>query len=109
MRENRKNGISWRILGRRLGVNHATICRFAKSKGKWKPKDLGIQKKLGILKVKKKAPKPITRMLSQRMENDLINALQNKTPLPNISTRITLSYRESEWWISTKPIKAGAQ
>lgn len=66
LRANRKSDVSWRCIsksGYRLdgievkpGINHATLCRFAKAKGTWIP-NIETQKLLGIYKERKPYPK----------------------------------------------------
>src|SRR5689334_9714286 len=91
LRENRKNERSWRTIAREdydNKVNPSTLCRFAISRGKWKPKDKAIQARLGILKKRKVQPKMITKTISKRTENELIESLRNRTPMKEQS-RIT--------------------
>jgi hypothetical protein len=51
LKENR-SGATWRDLSERYGVNHATLNRIAKSRGRWIPKDETILKKLELLTVR---------------------------------------------------------
>ena len=48
LRENQA-GAAWREIGERLGVNYATVSRFANSRGEWVPKDEVILERLGLL------------------------------------------------------------
>lgn len=109
LRENRKNGTSWRTLGKRMGVNHATLCRFAKSKGRWRPKDKTIQAKLGILKARKVQPKMITKIVNDKTGNELIKAFTERAPMKGSHSRVVLAFKENEWWISVRPAKAGTR
>lgn len=55
---NKKNGVSWRKMARHgyaneqimilPGCSHGVIYKFAQSRGKWIPRDIELQKKLGI-------------------------------------------------------------
>ena len=98
---NREHPVSWRALERRTGVNHGTLCRFAKSKGHWIPKSEEIQSRLGILKVKKVQPK----MISEQTENELIDALRNRQPMKDVDPRIVLAFKKLGW---LKPMKMKA-
>jgi hypothetical protein len=87
LRANRKNDISWRTMERDgyregdivilPGVNNTTICRFAKSKGTWQPKDIEILKRLGLHIEKQPRPKSIWDMPT----DELRAALDNRQPL----------------------------
>jgi hypothetical protein len=58
LRRNR-SGTSYRELGREYKVKAGTLCRFAKSKGEYLPKDKSILKALGLVHPEKpKQPKP---------------------------------------------------
>lgn len=86
LRANRKNGISWREISKRgyheddvhiqAGINHATLCRFAKAKGAWLPADVEILKRLGQHHEKQPRPKMIWDMSA----NELLHALNNRQP-----------------------------
>lgn len=98
LRANRKNGVSWRTIEKHgyteddvavlPGVNNTTICRFAKSKGAWLPKDPDILKRLGLYVDKPQRPKMIADMSSE----ELLAALNNRKPL--IATYSQAAMRE---------------
>ena len=87
LRANRKNGVSWRQISKHgyhaedvnilPGINHATICRFAKSKGTWIPASIDLQKALGIYRERHQPAKLIADMSS----SELLAALDNRKPL----------------------------
>ena len=87
LRANRKNGISWRTIEHNgyacedikvlPGVSHGTLCRFAKSKGKWIPASIELQRALGIYRERKQSPK----MIADKSLDELLYCLQHRTPL----------------------------
>jgi hypothetical protein len=86
LRANRKKGVSWRHIEKngyaeddvivKSGINNTTICRFAKSKGAWRPKDIEILKLLGLYHEKPLRPKTISDMSSI----ELLYCLNNRKP-----------------------------
>ena len=84
-RANRKNGVSWRTMERAgyqaddiiilPGINATTLCRVAKSKGTWLPKDIEILKKLGLYHEKQPRPKSIWDLSSA----ELLHCLTHRT------------------------------
>lgn len=85
-RANRKNGFSWREIEKHgyqddevvilPGVNATTLCRVAKSKGTWLPKDIAILKLLGLHHEKQPRPKSIWDMSA----DELLHSLQHRQP-----------------------------
>jgi len=85
LRANRKLGFSWRQIEKHgyqdndvvilPGVNNTTICRFAKSKGTWLPKDKEILKLLGLYHEKQPRPKSIWDMSAV----ELLHSLKHRT------------------------------
>jgi hypothetical protein len=96
LRANRKNGISWRQIEKhgyvedgiiiKPGINNTTICRFAKSKGAWMPKDIEILKLLGLHHEKQPRPK----MISEMSANELLYCLDNRQPFKPTMTQTQL-------------------
>jgi len=86
LRANRKLGLSWPVLSRegysegdiviKPGVNQTTLCRVAKSKGTWLPKDIEILKLLGLYQEKQPRPKPIWDMSAV----ELLYSLKHRQP-----------------------------
>lgn len=84
LRANRKNDVSWRMMEKHgyqegdvvvlPGVNNTTLCRFAKSKGTWMPKDIEILKLLGLHHEKQPRRKSIWDMSA----NELLYALNHR-------------------------------
>lgn len=73
LRENRKNGRSWRVIAHedyRDQIHNATLCRFALSKGEWFPKDKELQIVLGIRK--QRPPRPKQKTVMQMNKKELI-------------------------------------
>jgi hypothetical protein len=83
-RANRKDNKSWPCLSREgleaddikvlPGIAAGTLCRIAKSKGAWLPKDIEILKLLGLHHEKQPRPKSIWDMSA----NELLHALNNR-------------------------------
>jgi len=96
LRANRKNGVSWRTIEKygysedniivKPGINNTTICRFAKSKGTWLPKDIEILKLLGLHHEKQPRPK----MISEMPSNELRYCLNNREPMKPTMTQQAL-------------------
>lgn len=96
LRENRKNGVSWRTFEKcgyegevviLPGISAGTLCRFAKSKGAWLPKDPDILKRLGLYVEKPQRPKMIADMSS----DELLAALNNRQPLIATHTKAAMN------------------
>jgi hypothetical protein len=85
-RANRKKDLSWRDIERhgyqaddiiiKPGINATTLCRVAKSKGTWLPKDIEILKLLGLHHEKQPRPKSIWDMSA----NELLHSLKHRQP-----------------------------
>lgn len=85
-RANRKFDISWRTIERdgyqveditiKPGINATTLCRVAKSKGEWLPKDIEILKLLGLYQEKQPRPKSIWDMSAV----ELLHSLNHRQP-----------------------------
>ena len=83
-RANRKLGFSWREIEKHgyqdddivilPGINATTLCRVAKSKGTWLPKDIEILKLLGLYHEKLPRPKSIWDMSA----GELLYALDHR-------------------------------
>lgn len=85
LRENRKNGRSWRVIARedyQDKIHNATLCRFALSKGEWFPKDKELQIVLGIRKQSKPRPKQKTMM--QMNKSELIQHITKRAEKMNL-------------------------
>lgn len=86
LRANLKNDISWRLISKigyhkddvivLPGIAPGTLCRFAKSNGEWKPKNIEIQKLLGIYHY------PRFKHISEMSTKELLYALSNRQPMP---------------------------
>ena len=95
-RANRKFYISWRAIERdgyrvddiviKPGINNTTLCRFAKSKGAWLPKDIEILKLLGLHHEKQPRPKSIWDMSA----HELLYSLKHRQPMTNTLTQKAL-------------------
>jgi hypothetical protein len=99
LRANRKMGFSWRQIEKhgyqedgiviKPGVNNTTLCRFAKSKGAWLPKDIEILKLLGLHHEKQPRPKSIWDMSSTELQY----ALKHRRPyIPTMTQKQLREY-----------------
>jgi len=87
LRANRKSGISWRHISQHgyisadvvvePGINHGTICRFAKARGSWIPAGVELQKAFGIYRERKQPAKTLIDM----SRDELLYVLNNRKPL----------------------------
>ena len=85
LRANRKDGVSWREISKHgyrndeinilPGLNHATLNKFAISKGAWLPTDTEKLKKLGLYQEKQPRPKSIWDLSSA----ELLHCLTHRT------------------------------
>lgn len=85
-RANRKDNKSWPCLSREgleaddvkvlPGIAAGTLCRVAKSKGTWLPKDIEIIKLLGLYQEKQPRPKSIWDMSAV----ELLHSLNHRQP-----------------------------
>lgn len=83
LRENRRNGRSWRRIAREDYQNKVapgTLNRFAKSKGEWLPKDRNILIAMGIKKPR--TTRPIIKDLLDETEEAIIAAFENRYAMP---------------------------
>lgn len=97
LRANRKNGVSWRTIEKHgyteddivilAGVNATTLCRFAKSRSAWQPKDPAILKLLGLHVEKPQRPK----MIADMSNEELLAALNNRQPLIATHTKAAMN------------------
>lgn len=79
LRENRKNGRSWRAIAREdfnNTVNITTLCRFAITKATWMPKDKSILLALGL--IKPRAPRPKQKTIPQMKDRELLEYCQRR-------------------------------
>jgi hypothetical protein len=84
LRENRKNGRSWRVIAREDysdRVNYATLNRFANSKGTWIPKDEHILIALGLITPRRQQPKTIFDMSVE----ELLTAIRDREAMPPVT------------------------
>jgi len=84
---NLKDSVSWRQISKyglreddvqiQSGIAPGTLCRFAKAKGTWQPKDIKIQKLLGIY-----CPKyPRWKYIQEMSRKELFWCLNNRQPM----------------------------
>lgn len=81
LRENRKNGRSWRVIAHEDyhdAINYATLNRIALSKGAWLPKDETILMALGLITPRR----PHSKDLFDWTDDELRCALLNRQPMP---------------------------
>jgi len=107
-RANRKYDVSWRTIERdgyqaeditiKPGINATTLCRVAKSKGAWLPKDIEILKLLGLHHEKQPRQKSIWDMSAV----ELLHALKHRQPY-----QPTLTQKELREFV--RACKAGAR
>lgn len=98
LRENRKNGRSWRVIAREDfngEINHATLNRFAIHKGEWLPKDERLLIVLGLKKERK--PRPKQKTVMQMNKSELLQHFTQRIEKMNlvllrrgISARVTI-------------------
>ena len=99
LRENRKNGRSWRVIAREdYGgqINHATLNRIAINKGAWLPKDEGLLITLG-LKKPRASKEPKATPLFDMSTAALLAALKNRKPMPPVDPRIIKQFARLGW------------
>lgn len=85
LRENRKNGRSWRVIAREDFSNSipaGTLNRFALSKGAWFPKDERLQIILGLRK--ERQPRPKQKTVMQMNKNELIEHYAKRVEKMNL-------------------------
>jgi hypothetical protein len=93
LRENRKNGRSWRVIAREDfndKINNTTLCRFAKSKGTWIPKDNSIQIVLGI----KHAPQQKAKLIYDMSADELLYAFIHRQPMPKVAPCFKKAFKQ---------------
>lgn len=103
LRENRKNGRSWRVIAREDYANKippGTLCRFAVSKGEWFPKDKELQLDLGIRK--QRPPRPKQKTVMQMSKHELLEHFNQRVSKMNtvllrraINARVVINGREA--------------
>lgn len=99
LRENRKNGRSWRVIAHEDfndRINYATLNRFAIHKGEWFPKDKELQIILGIRKPR--PPRQKQKTMMQMNKKELLDYIQQRVDKWNavllrraINARVTLN------------------
>lgn len=85
LRENRKNGRSWRVIAREDfndQINYATLNRFAIHKGEWLPKDKELQIVLGIRK--QRPPRPKQKTVMQMNKKELLDHFNQRVERMNL-------------------------
>jgi len=74
--EENKKGKSWRVIARQYFrpkiINYATLNRFAKSGGKWMPKNKKILAALGLIKP------PKSKQIADMSSKELLWCLENR-------------------------------
>lgn len=96
LRENRKNGRSWRAIAREdFGgrISHAIICRFAINKGEWLPKDESLLIALGVKSPRK--PKPQKVDLFDLPTPELLRRLVNREEMPPVQPRVFKAFQKA--------------
>lgn len=85
LRENRKNGRSWRVIAREDfsdAIPAGTLNRFALSKGEWFPKDERLQIILGLRK--ERQPRPKQKTVTQMTRDEVIKLFEKRIEKMNI-------------------------
>lgn len=80
LRENRKNGRSWRCIARedyQNRIDQSTLSRIARNKGAWLPKDETLLLLLGLKKQRK--PRPKYKTIREMSNKELRMHIRNRT------------------------------
>ena len=97
LRENRKNGRSWRVIAREdFGgqIPAGTLCRFAINKGEWIPKSEELQIALGIKTPRK--PKPPKNLdLFDLPTPELLRRLVDRQEMPPVQPRVFRAFQKA--------------
>lgn len=96
---------TWRVIASSDYENKipaGTLCRFAKAKGEWLPKEEYLYV-LGLKKQRATIHKP--KMLIDMSTDELLFALNNRQPMPKVSTKFKKLFKQ----LGYKNIRAGAR
>lgn len=108
LRENRKNGRSWRAIAREdFGgrISHATICRFAINQGAWLPKDESLLIMLGVKSPRK--PKPQKNVdLFDLPSAELLRRLVNREEMPPVQPRVFKAFQRAGFFKRARKVNA---
>lgn len=108
LRENRKNGRSWRVIAREdFGgrISHATICRFAINNGEWLPKDESLLIMLGVKSPRK--PKPQKNVdLFDLPSAELLRRLVNREEMPPVQPRVFKAFQRAGFFKRARKVNA---
>lgn len=99
LRENRRNGRSWRVIAREDyagAIPAGTLCRIAKEGGAWTPKDDAALIALG-LKTQRKSKSSAPRDLYDMATDTLRDALINRVEMPPVDKRIIREFQKLGW------------